>query len=110
MLEDLSAELRVECDIPDNARLKGDAAIVARKLVVDAARKALVPPSLEGFEDTDLTNATQASFTANGFTKSVSLGTHTGSAWFDSSSLARLRRLVGRKQRFGYIWPSGGRA
>lgn len=107
-LEDLSAELRAECGVRDAGPLTGDAAILARKLVIDAARKALVPPSFEGFEDTDLEGARQVSFTANGFTKSMTLGTYTGSAWFDSRSLARLKRLLGRGQRVGFVYPYYG--
>lgn len=107
MLEDLSAELRAECGIADAGELPGDAGILARKLVVDAARKALVPPTLGGFEG-DLTGARQASFTANGFSGSLTLSNSTGSAWFDSRSLARLKRLLGRSQRWGFIYPYGG--
>ena len=107
MLEDLSAELRAECGIPDSGALAGDAGILARKIVIDAARKALVPPRLDGFEG-DLTGTRQASFTANGFTQSVTLSNSSGSAWFDSRSLARLKRLLGRSQRWGFIYPYGG--
>lgn len=107
MLEDLSAELRAELGVPDKGGLGGDAAILARKLVIDAARKALVPPTIDGF-DGDLTGARQASFTANGFTQSVTLTSSTGSAWFDSRSLARLKRLMGLGQRIGFVYPSYG--
>lgn len=104
VLEDLSAELRAECGIADAGALAGDAGILARKLVVDAARKALVKPAIDGFAG-DMTGARQASFTSNGFTESVTLPT--GSAWFDSRSLARLKRLVGRGQRVGMVYPYG---
>ena len=107
MLEDLSAELRAECSIRDTGALPGDAGILARKLVIDAARKALIPPTLDGF-DSDLAGVRQASFTANGFTQSLTLSNYTGSAWFDSRSLARLKRLLGLGQRIGYIYPSYG--
>ena len=107
MLEDLSAELRAECGIRDTGPLRGDAGILARKLVIDAARKALVPPSLDGF-DSDLTGVRQASFTANGFTQSVTLSNSTGSAWFDTRSLARLKKILGRSQRIGFVYPYYG--
>ena len=107
MLEELSAELRAECGVTDGGALTGDAGILARKLVVDAARKALVPPTIDGY-DGSLTGATQASFTANGFTQSVTLSNSTGSAWFDSRSLARLKRLLGRGQRIGFVYPDYG--
>ena len=107
MLEDLSAELRAECGVRDTGALPGDAGILARKLVIDAARKALVPPTLDGF-DGDLTGARQASFTANGFSGSVTLSNSTGSAWFDSRSLARLKRLLGGAQRIGFVYPHYG--
>lgn len=106
-LEDLSAELRAELGIADSGALAGDAGILARKLVIDAARKALVPPTLDGFEG-DLTGARQASFTANGFTQSLTLSNYTGSAWFDSRSLARLKRLLGLGQRIGFVYPGYG--
>lgn len=106
-LEDLSAELRAELGIADRGGLGGDAAILARKVVIDAARKALVPPTIDGFEG-DLTGVRQASFTANGFTQSVTVSNSTGSAWFDSRSLARLKRLLGLGQRIGFVYPSYG--
>lgn len=108
MLEELSAELRAECGITARCPLSSDATKLARKLVVDAARKALVPPSLDGFAG-DLTGARQASFTANGITQSVTLASSTGSAWFDSRSLARFKRLVGRGQRWGFVYPGAPR-
>ena len=104
LLEELSAELRAECGMRDTGALSGDAGILARKLVIDAARKALVPPSIDGF-DTDLSGVRQASFTANGFTQSVTLSNSTGTAWFDSRALARFKRLVGRAPRWGFVWP-----
>ena len=107
MVEELSAELRAECSRRDTGALTGDAGILARKLVIDAARKALVPPTLDGF-DTSLAGVRQASFTANGFTQSVTLSNATGSAWFDSRSLARLKRLLGRSQRMGFVYPRYG--
>lgn len=107
MLCDLSAELRAECGIRDRGRLGGDLAVMARKLVIDAARKALVPPTIDGYEG-DLSGVRQASFTANGFTQSVTVSNSTGSAWFDSRSLARFKRLLGHGQRIGFIYPYGG--
>ena len=107
MIEDLSAELRAECGITGSMALSQDAMILARKLVVDAARKALVPPKLEGLEG-DLSGARQASFTANGFSGSLTLSNSTGSAWFDSRSLARFKRLTGRSQRMGFVYPYYG--
>lgn len=104
--EDLSAELRAELGVAD-AQLTGDAAILARRLVIDAARKALVPPVLDGL-DCDLTGASQASFTSNGFTGSVTLSNPYGSAWFDGKALARLKRLLGCSQRWGFVFPYGG--
>lgn len=104
VLGDLSAELRAECGIPETRELDGDAAAIARKLVVDAARKQLVQPAIDGFAG-DMTGAKQASFTANGITQSVTLST--GSAWFESRSLTRLKRLLGRGARIGMIYPYG---
>jgi hypothetical protein len=103
-LEELSAELRAECGITDTGALPGDAGVLARKLVVDAARRALVMPSIDGI-DGDLTGVRQASFSANGFSQSITVST--GSAWFDTRSLSRLKRLLGRGQRMGFVYPYG---
>lgn len=104
VLEELSAALRAECALRDGGALEGDAGLIARSLVIDAARKALVRPSIDGFAG-DMEGARQASFTANGFTQSVTLTT-TG-ARFDAASLARFKRLVGRGQRVRMVYPYG---
>ncbi len=103
-LEELSAELRAECGIRGDGALSGDAAILARKAVVEAARKALVRPTLDGFAG-DLDGVRQASFTSNGFTQSVTLPS--GGARFDARTIARLKRLLGRSARAGMVYPYG---
>lgn len=104
-LDSQSAELREACGLPDGARLSGDALVSARKLVIDAARKALVPATMEGIGD--VTGANQASFSANGFSQSVSFSNPSGSAYFDRAALRRLRRKLGVSQRIGTISPWG---
>ena len=106
-LEQQSAKLRALLRIPESRELKGDAATLARLLVTDAARKQLVPTSLEGLGE--LGGATQASFSANGFQGSYTLSNPSGSAYFDRSNLAALRRLLGRGVRAGTMCPSYGR-
>ena len=106
VLEQQSAKLRATLGIGETRTLSGDAATLARLLVTDAARKQLVPPSLEGVGE--LGGATQASFTANGFQGSYTLSNPSGSAYFDRSNLAALRRLLGRGQRIGTVCPYYG--
>ena len=106
VLEQQSAKLRATLGIGESRSLTGDAATLARLLVTDAARKQLVPPSLEGVGE--LGGATQASFTANGFQGSYTLSNPSGSAYFDRSNLAALRRLLGRGQRIGTVCPYYG--
>ena len=107
VLAQQSAKLRAMLGIEPGRALSEDAQALARLLVTDAARKQLVPPSLEGIGE--LGGATQASFTANGFQGSYTLANPSGSAYFDRSNLAALRRLVGRGQRMGTVCPSYGR-
>ncbi len=96
-----SAALRAELRIAEGYELSEDAATLAEDIVLDACRKALVPAHLEGFGD--VYGATQASFSADGFSASVSTQNPSGAAYFDRSMLARLKRLVGRTQRIGTI-------
>ena len=64
-----SAKLRAVAGIRHGRKLTDDQAAMARSLVTDAARRALVPPSFAGIED--MSGARQASFSANGFQASV---------------------------------------
>ena len=101
-----SAKLRAIAGIAEGRALTGDAAALARLLVTDAARKALVPPLVEGIGE--VAGASQASFSANGFQGSVTLSNPSGTAYFDRSTLSALRRLLGTSQRIGTIAPSYG--
>lgn len=106
VLAQQSAKLRAHLGIREGGALAGDASVLARLLVTDAARKQLVPPTLGGVGE--LGGATQASFTANGFQESYTLANPSGSAYFDRSTLAALKRLLGRGQRVGTVAPSYG--
>ena len=106
VLEQQSAKLRATLGIGESRALSGDAATLARLLVTDAARKQLVPPSFEGVGE--VAGATQTSFTAKGFQGSYTLANPSGSAYFDRSNLAALRKLLGRGQRIGVVCPSYG--
>lgn len=103
MLEQQSAKLRAECGISDKRKLTDDQNTLAKGLVVDAARKALVPPSLSGMGD--IAGASQASFSANGFQSSVTLANPSGAAYFDRSMLKAFKRSLGCEQRIGWIRP-----
>lgn len=104
-LSQQSAKLRALAGIAPSRRLTEDQAELARALVTDAARKALVPPSLEGL---DMTGASQGSFSANGFQASIQLSNPSGTAYFDRSTLAALRALLGTTQAIGTVCPSYG--
>ena len=107
LLETQSAKLRALVGIREGDELGADALLLCRELVCDAARKALVPPTMEGF-GADLAGATTASFSANGFQQSVTLANPSGAAYFDRSTLSALRRLLGRSMRIGTISPAIG--
>lgn len=101
MLEDLSAELDAECGICESTALTNQALVIARSLVCDAARKALVPPSFDGIGP--VVGATQASFSANSFTGSYQLQNPSGSAYFDRAKLRRFKQLLGGAQKVGFL-------
>lgn len=105
-LDQQSAKLRALAGIRPSRALTGDQALLARSLVTDAARKALVPVTLEGLGD--VTGATQGSFSANGFQASVQLSNPSGTAYFDRSTLAALRASLGTSQAIGTLAPSYG--
>lgn len=105
-----SAKLRATLGIGRARTLAGDAAALARDLVTDAARKKLVQPACAPMGVEDLTGVSQSSFTANGFQGSFTYQNPSGTAYFDRSTLAALRRVLGRGQRIGTVCPSyGGR-
>lgn len=103
LLDQQSAKLRGECGISAKRKLTDDQETLARALVTDAARKVLIPPTFGGVGD--ITGASQASFTANGFQSSVTLANPSGAAYFDRSMLAAFKRLLGREQRIGWVMP-----
>lgn len=102
MLETQSAKLRSVAGITPTKKLSDDALILCRELVCDAVRKAVVPPTLDGFGGS-LTGATTASFSANGFQQSVTMQNPSGSAYFDRSTLSALKSMLGTSQLAGHI-------
>jgi len=106
MLDQQSAKLRLS--VIGGRSLTEDQRILARAIVTDAARKALKPPSFDGVGAVD--GASQASFSANGFSGSYTVANPTGSAWFDRSMVAALKKSLGTSQRIGAVCPFyGGR-
>ena len=105
VLEQQSAKLRAECGLLASDVLVDDAETLAKLLVTDAARKMLVPVSVDGISD--ITGASSASFTANGFQSSVTLSNPSGAAYFDRNTLKAFKRALGIEQRMGYVWPGG---
>lgn len=106
LLAQQSAKLRALAGIAPGRELTADQLSLARALVTDAVRKALVPPSFEGAGE--VTGATQASFSANGFSSSVQFSNPSGSSYFDRSTLSALRRLLGTSQAAGVVPVSYG--
>lgn len=106
MLFQQSAKLRALCGISANRRLTEDQAAMARALVTDASRKALVPPSFIGMDE--MSGARQASFSANGFQASATFSNPSGSAYFDGSMLKAFKRSLGSSQRVGFLMPRIG--
>lgn len=102
-LRQQSAKLRAKARIAAGRALTEDQLAMCHDLVVDSCRKALVPPTLEGFGSA-LTGATSASFSANGFQQSVQLSNPSGAAYFDRDTLASLEASLGTRQRMGTVW------
>lgn len=107
MLATQSAKLRALTGIKNGQTLTEDQLTLCKELVIDACRKALVPPTLEGFGG-PLTGATTAMFSANGFQQSVTLQNPSGAAYFDRSTLGALMATLGKRQRMGTIMPKIG--
>ena len=107
VLAQQSAKLRAQARIGDGEELSEDALALCRLLVTDAARKQLVPPSFSGVGVVQ--GATQASWSANGFSGSYSVQNPSGNAYFDRGTLAALMRLLGRSVRIGTVSPAIGR-
>ena len=105
LLEQQSAKLRAECRIGRKAVLTEEQAELARALVVDASRKALMPVTWDGVSD--ITGASSAAFSANGFQSSVTLSNPSGAAYFDRSTLKAFKRSLGCEQRIGYVYVGG---
>lgn len=101
-----SAKLRAVVGITAARSLNGDQMAMARSLVVDAVRKALVPPSIDGLGG--VTGAKQASFSANGFQGSYTLANPSGSAYFDGNMLKAFKRSLGPSQRMLTVMPRIG--
>lgn len=107
MLAQQSAKLRAEIPAWAVKRLakNEDALLLARTLVTDASAKRLVTPSFEGVGE--VAGATQASFSANGFSTSYQLQNPSGAAYWDMTTLADFKRLLGCSQTAGTILPGG---
>jgi hypothetical protein len=106
MLEQQSAKLRALVGITSTTMLTDDETSLCRFLVVDAVRKALAPSILAGIGEVG--DATQASWSADGFSASATFTNPSGSAYFDRATLKALKRLLGVSQRIGTIEPSYG--
>lgn len=107
-LNQQSAKLRAECGITDAFELSEDAALLAQFLVIDAVRKGSVTQSFDGIGEVE--GVTQTSFTANGFSQSYTLQNPSGASYWDTRTLADLKRLLRRTQSIGTVCPYYGGA
>lgn len=107
MLAQQSAKLRAVCGITSNQTLTDDQYAMCRMLVTDSVRKALAPQVMAGI-GADVSGATQASWSANGFSASTTFANPSGSAYFDRDTLKALKRSLGMSQSFGTVIPSYG--
>ena len=105
-LDRASVELRAECGLDGTETLTSDQSELAKAIVCDAASHALKPPTLGGIGE--IAGATQASFSANGFTGNYTLTNASGSAWLDRKMVARLKRLLKKAPRIGTVMPAIG--
>ncbi len=96
LLDEESAELRARAGIRDGRELTDDQKLLCRKLVVGAVKAALVSPWPD--ELGDVGGAKQASFSANGFQQTVTLGVSANTAYFDQAVLKALRRSLSGSQ------------
>ena len=106
MLEQQSAKLRSVCGLSESRVLTDDQKAMARYLVVDSVMKRLKPVTMEGIGD--VSGATQASFTANGFSTNYTFQNPSGAAYFDLNMLAAFKSSLRVSQRVGTVMPSYG--
>lgn len=107
MLLQQSAKLRALVGITAGRTLTDDQMAMCRMLVTDSVRKALAPQVMAGI-GANISGATQASWSANGFSASTTFANPSGSAYFDRDTLRALRRSLGTSQSVGTIVPSFG--
>lgn len=107
MLLQQSAKLRALVGITAGRTLTDDQLAMCRMLVTDSVRKALAPQVMAGI-GANISGATQASWSANGFSASTTFANPSGSAYFDRDTLRALRRSLGTSQSAGTVIPSFG--
>ena len=107
MLLQQSAKLRALVGITAGRTLTDDQMAMCRMLVTDSVRKALAPQVMAGI-GANISGATQASWSANGFSASTTFANPSGSAYFDRDTLRALRRSLGTSQSAGTVIPSYG--
>lgn len=107
MLLQQSAKLRALVGITAGRTLTDDQLAMCRMLVTDSVRKALAPQVMAGI-GANISGATQASWSANGFSASTTFANPSGSAYFDRDTLRALRRSLGTSQSACTVIPSFG--
>lgn len=102
-LDQQSAKLRAIVGISEKTKLSDDQRLLARLLVTDSAKKALVMPTSDVFEDAS--GISNQSFSANGFQGSVTYANPSGTAYFDNSTLKTFKSSFRGSQSIGVISP-----
>lgn len=105
-LDQQAAKLRLKAGITESTALNADQMTLARMLVIDAARKMLVSPMLDGIDDT--AGLKDVSFSANGFQVSHSFANPSGSAYFDRDTFNAFKKSLKGSQRVGIMAPFYG--
>lgn len=97
-----SAKLRGMCELSGDEELTDDQSTLAKGLVCDAVKKALVATAPSWLDSVDGLNS--ASMNANGFQLSVDYANASGTAWFDTAMLKAFKRTLGRSQKAGWLF------
>lgn len=106
LLDQQSAKLRAKAGITNARKLTEDQRLLARYLVIDATRKALVVPKADGIENA--LGIKQYSFSANGFQTSSTFSNPSGTPFFDNDTFKAFVKSLGGTQRIGNVMPSYG--
>jgi len=96
LLVEQSAMLRATAGISTSSALSDDAKLLAEKLVVSSVRRAIAPRVMTGLGD--MSDVSQASWSADGFSASAQFANPSGDMYFDRQTLKAFLRAIGHTQ------------